>query len=338
MGEITRPISIIISEIKSGTSTREFVKIGEYPTGAPILIPLHVIKGEANGPVLWINGAVHGDETNGVAALLALSNELQPKRINGTVIITPVSNPLAFQARQKNTPQDLLDLDQQFPGVEKGTISERIAFQLYDAIQLHATHVIDVHTVGSYFKGRPYTVFKKLPGELSENAFKQSEQLARVFGGRFHCKLDFSKKLNEIPGNTEGFLDVQSLKRGIPAFMVEIGSGGLIEPDNVSFALQGFKNVLRQLGISDDKTETRDAGTTILNRSYIYSDVGGLLTKTAEAGDFVKQNETIAEITNLLGEVIEIKAPADAYIIINRRNPTVETGDRLFFLGTNWEN
>jgi predicted deacylase len=52
------------------------LKVGAYPDGAPIEIPVIIIRGKEPGPVLWMHACVHGDEycgTYNIHAFLAHS-------------------------------------------------------------------------------------------------------------------------------------------------------------------------------------------------------------------------------------------------------------------------
>lgn len=334
--------TIVIDSLQAvaGQYVSGYIKVGEFATQSPIQVPVHIVNGVADGPVIWLNGGVHGDEINGPYAILELIKALKPENIHGAIIATPISNPLAFHQRQKITPQDFLDLDQQFPGNAKGTISQRIAAKLFSSITPYVTHIIDAHTVGSLYNGKPYTVFKRLQNPALISTYDEAAALARTFGGYAHCELDFSADLHEIPGDVHGFLDVQGLLQGIPSFMVELGSGGVIEREAVDWALRGYKKVLHSLGIltQDHPPEEHPAhpSVNVSKRKFVYSDIGGLIVDSVQSGEHVKKGERLVRIVNLLGEPTDILAEQDVYIIINRRNPVVESGDRLFFVATAW--
>lgn len=106
------------------------LKVRELASGSKISIPVIIINGNSKGPVLWLNGGVHGDELNGIFAIRQLVTELKLEQVNGILICTLVCNPLAFQGRSKVSPLDNLDLDQQFPGNIDGLILQRIGYIL----------------------------------------------------------------------------------------------------------------------------------------------------------------------------------------------------------------
>jgi predicted deacylase len=347
---MSRENTIEWGELKAspGQYVTGMVKVAQLSNGGVIQMPVLIVNGAKPGPRLWLNGAIHGDELNGPMAIRNLLPRLDPQKLSGAVIATPISNPLAFHARQKNTPQDGLDMDMQFPGDPKGTLSQRLAHLLFEQIRVTATHLIDFHTLATPFDAQPYTVFKRLPA-ASSDVCEQAERMARIFEGTTHCRVDLGGSVNELPGNVTGFLDVQCLLHGIPAFMAEIGSGGHIQSEMVEFGERGIEAVLHELGMWPSKPEpaklSDELGAALLasprtmtRRRFLYTDHGGLVTDSAPSGTIVKQGELICRIIDMLGTIQEIRAEQDMYIIASRKNPPVDTGDRVAFVGLEWQN
>lgn len=380
---------------EAGQKASGLITVAELSHGGAVKMPVLIINGAAPGPCLWLNGAIHGDELNGPIAIRSIMHRLDPAELAGSVIATPISNPLALQARQKNTPQDGFDLDMQFPGNPEGTLSQRMAAILFGQIKRRATVLIDFHTLGSYFSALPYTVFKRVP--TAEDAVcDQAEALARVFDGSAHCRVDLGGTLSELPGNVAGFLDVQCLQHGIPAFMAEIGTGGLLEREMVAFGERGIAAVLAKLGMMSTaaaaalaestartapeaaalagmaagttpeaaKTAERTAPEaeapavakagetpaavnaasglperkpTVTSRRFLYANHGGLAIDMAPAGAFLQPGDRICRIVDMFGTVEDVRADQPLYVIANRRNPPVDSGDRIAFVGTVWD-
>ncbi|WP_018751178.1 M14 family metallopeptidase [Paenibacillus sanguinis] len=313
------------------------IKVAELSHRGEMSIPLLVVCGSSPGPVLWLNGAVHGDELNGPMAIRNLLPTLDPHQLSGSIIATPISNPPAFHARQKNTPQDGLDMNMQFPGDPRGTLSQRMAYLLFELIKEHASYLIDFHTLSTAYHSQPYNVIKKLPGH--EAVFMQAEKLAHSFGAYANCYVDFSGSLNELPGNVNGFLDVQCQLHDIPSVMVEIGSGGQLQPEMMAWGERGIMAVLHQLGMWPTAPSPCPVSSPIriTGRRFLYADGAGICTDFAPVGSIVKQGEVICRIVDMLDVVQEVRSEQDCYILAHRRNPPVDTGDRVAFVGTAWE-
>lgn len=68
--------------VQKGKKAHQQILVGELPNGSPIYIPLMVIQGRQNGPALWMSGAVHGDELNGLFAMRNVYLETNPDQIS----------------------------------------------------------------------------------------------------------------------------------------------------------------------------------------------------------------------------------------------------------------
>lgn len=323
--------SVLAQEMGKVTGKLE---VGELASGSKMYIPVIIINGKRKGPVLWLNGGVHGDELNGIFAMRQLAMELKPEQVRGILICTPVCNPFAFQSRSKISPLDSLDLDQQFPGNVDGLISQRIAYILFKEIKNKANYLINFHTLGSYYLGKPYTVFKLISGAKNKT-INFSKEIAKVFGVYLNCKVDISKVKNELPGSVLGALDVNCILNDIPAFMAEMGSGGRFESNSVKTAIDGIKNVMKHLGMISGKPTIIKQQIVLIKRKFIRCDHGGLATMHAQPYDFIRKGGRIAKIVDLYGNTKEeILAPDDVYVLGTRFNPVVNTGDRIALVGS----
>lgn len=320
---------------KKGEKGRGYIKAGELALHSEILIPVLILQGTGDGPVLWLNGAVHGDELNGFMATRRVAETTDPKELKGALICTPLSNPLAVQWRNKVGPYDLLDMDQQFPGDPGGLVSQQIAHHLFREIKEKANYLINFHTAGTYYYAPPYTVFKKVPGVKPE-ANERTEAFVKAFGLAVNCRMDLSSVKGELPGNAAGALDVSCVLNGIPAFMAEVGSGGKFEEGNIAAAERGIRNAMKYLGMIPGERELPKEPIVITQRSFLNSSKAGFWVTEAKAGTFISKGQTIGRIIDVFSEVEVIKAQRESYIIQERVNPVVHAGDRVAFLGLKW--
>ena len=131
-------IEVFGHQVNPGEKAYFTVPVGQLSHQAVIEIPVIVVAGKKEGTVLWVNGTVHGDELNGSYAAWELSRELDPEKLSGTFIVTPICNPIAFEARNKISAIDSMDMDTAFPGDPKGMLTQRIAYVIYEEIRKHA--------------------------------------------------------------------------------------------------------------------------------------------------------------------------------------------------------
>jgi len=321
---------------KKGEKGQGFLNVGELSVHSDIKIPVFIINGLKSGPTLWINGAVHGDEINGFMAARKLAFSINPKDLKGALILTPLCNPLATQWRQKLNPYDFLDLDQQFPGDPEGLISQRIAYYLFKEIKEKANYLINFHTAATPYDAIPYTVYK-IMNEVKPEIRQEIDKLAKIFGTRAICKVDIDSAKGELPGNLKGALDLNCALQGIPAFMAEVGSGGKFEEENIEAAEEGIKNVMKYLKMIPGEIILPEKQIIITKRKFLYCNKSGFILMNVKPGDILSKGQKIAQIIDLFSEIEVIEAKEKGFVLIVRINPIVHSGDRVAFLGLEWE-
>lgn len=320
-------------EAQKGERVTGFLEAGKMANGCTLKIPVIIVNGKEEGPTLWLNGAVHGDELNGIIAIRRIAFDTEPDKLKGSLICTPVCNLVAFQAKHKLSNFDYLDLDQQFPGNPNGCHSERIAYLLFEQIKNNASYLINFHTLGRHSLARPYTVFK-LVSEANKKVLEEVENVAKVFGVYLNCKVDITAPSSELPGSRMGALDVNCIKNGVPAFMAEMGSGGRFEQENIEIAYQGIKNVMNYLKMIPGESQGIKEQIIMSKRDFIRCNEAGFAFMKAKPYDFVKKGSTLACLTDFFGNTVEeIIAPRDCYVIAVLFDPVVNTGDLIALIG-----
>src|SRR5580704_15135996 len=127
-----------------GQVARSFLQFGETATG-PIQIPIIIIHGESDGPILCLTAGVHATEYAPIDAVLRIVNQLDPKTLRGTVIAVPVVSMHMFASRCGFvSPIDGLNLNKVAPGGD-ASISEILVRFLLDQIIARAQFHVDLH-------------------------------------------------------------------------------------------------------------------------------------------------------------------------------------------------
>ena len=321
--------------VQKGKKAHQQILVGELANGSPIYIPLMVIQGNRPGPVLWLCGAIHGDELNGSIAMRNVYLETRVEEVKGSLIFTPILNPIAFVEKKQVGFLDGLNMDLQFPGKADGLISERIAFQLFLEMKRNASALINFHTHGTYANSSPYTVshtFRSAKPELVEKSFR----MALSFGTKASCRVDLGITKEEMPGVTGGNLPSTCITHGIPAFMAEVGGGGRWEVPNVAITQKGIYNVMRFLGMTEGEPEVPDKQIVIPRRKFLRNSRGGLVEVLIRPGDVVRKGEVCARVINFWEVLEELRAEEDMYTIQVRENPVVSSGEKIAILGFDW--
>ena len=112
--------------IMPGQRLQVDVPVARLYTHTPLHIPVEVVHGRKDGPVLLVCGGIHGDEINGVEIVRRVLRAKAISSIRGTLIAVPVVNVLGFLQQTRYLP-DRRDLNRCFPGSESGSLGGRIA-------------------------------------------------------------------------------------------------------------------------------------------------------------------------------------------------------------------
>lgn len=329
-------IEKLLNSMEPGTRLHTGLPVGTMSSGAPIELPVTLIKGTAPGACLWVNGQVHGGEVNGVVAAVEFGRRLDPATLTGSIVITPTGNPLAFDNHSKGAPQDGLDLDQTYPGGTSGTVTGHLAHALFSEVRGVASCVVNLHTMLNIHASEPYCVYKVWPGGRVTEA--QLLRMTSYFNPSVTCRMNVGGGTGELPGNIAGALDYQCLALDIPAFMVELGQGSWYTPQNVELAVHGLGELARQLGILPGQPSAPASVRRVTRRQWLMVRHGGLFLSTRAPRDIIPAGEPIGQVVSLRGEVVEtVTLPVDAIVIGLRRDPVVHTGDRIGFFATEWD-
>lgn len=330
-----RTIEIGSAKAAPGSIGKGQLKIGSMALIPEITTPVLIINGRQDGPTLWLNGAVHGQEINGFVAMRNVSRALSPDDLAGTIVMLPFCNPLATQLRRRGNPFDGLDLDQQFPGRPDGSYSERNADILLKLIKEHADYMISFHSV--FHGGRPpnYTVYKTLP-EFSGEFRDRLQGFVMAFGAHANCHVDLGAMTGELPGGFANSICAASSRANIPGFMAEIGGDSVFTDEAIAGAEQGIYNVLRHLGMIEGRPERRDKQIVITKRRFYFADHAGFLRSKLKGGEMLKKGDEMCRIIDLFDDLDVVRAPADAYVILMRQEPVLHFGDPFALVGLEW--
>ena len=108
--------------IMPGQRLQVDVPVARLYTHTPLHIPVEVVHGRKDGPVLLVCGGIHGDEINGVEIVRRVLRAKAINSIRGTLIAVPVVNVFGFLQQTRYLP-DRRDLNRCFPGSESGSLT-----------------------------------------------------------------------------------------------------------------------------------------------------------------------------------------------------------------------
>ena len=301
-----------------------------FSDGQSMEIPFTVLHGVNPGKTLYVQVAQHGSEVMGLDAVRRLMAELDPSKMNGTLIYC-LPNPLAFREKARSTMLDPVSggMNRVWPGDSKGGLTERMANLIWTELVSHADEVVDLHTSG---RKSPVWVFYEADG-VSEKASTEtalrSEEMARLFG----------PPILYVEAEAYGgrkTLRASCVDNGIPAIVPELSGAGYFDEEVVQLTYRGLRNILIDLGIIDGEIKLPGKQVklrwTANPRNYSASTgTGGIFIPVVQLGDVVKKGQEVGFIYSpRTFETLEtLYAPQDGYVFTIRENPVAHIGDRL---------
>lgn len=310
--------------IEAGEMKRGGIPIGKDMYGLERFIPITVYRGIEDGPILWLNGATHGDEPEGPFSIFLACKQLDPKKMKGTVVAVPVMNVEAFTAGTRGDPLDTFsyDMNRAYPGKVDGYPTERVAYAHWQAMKDNCDLQIAIHSGGEH-SYLAHMIF------ASDNAV--SMELAAAMGPQW--SLVFASPTGG--GNPS-------------SQMGNLGKGG------ITVELGGNCRLLT----SDFHNVAQDLANSYLNVMKHYKMIAGdaayapewrqgyqIALLAPETGMFVgnaelpfeteiEEGTVLGEIYNLYGDIIaEVKAPKKGVVFGLRSRASILEGQWCCFFG-----
>ena len=218
------------TSISPGERKRVLLDVAKLYDFTDMNIPIEVIRGKKDGPVLFVSGAIHGDEINGVEIIRQLLTHKALSRIKGTLIAVPIVNVFGFNTKSRYLP-DRRDLNRCFPGSENGSLAAQIAHIFMTEIVQKCTHGIDLHCAAINRINLPQ-IRACLDDPLTENMAKA-----------FHVPVVLHSELRD------GSLRQATKELGIPTLLFEGGESLRFNGKVIKGGLQGVLSVMRDIGM-----------------------------------------------------------------------------------------
>jgi predicted deacylase len=298
--------------------------VGAMPDGAPVELPVVALRGEGDGPVLWLHGCVHGNEYCTTFSIHEFLRSLDAAALKGAVVALPILNLTAFRVHRRSSPFEGFnntDLNRCFPGDEKGGFTERMAHAIYRELKRHATHFIDFHT--AYTSDTRWALYADAGGETSRVA----RLMAEAFG--------YENTLPTPKGTLAGSAMMCAGGDGIPSYLVE--AGGLDDSftrATVEDVAERLRNVSRAIGLLPGKVTKYPPLTTFSNFHWATSPHGGLFRPKVKCGERITEGQAIGTYFDLFGDERNVAhAPASGVVLAIHPGPIIPQGDVLVHIG-----
>jgi hypothetical protein len=314
-------------KLHAGTRRRGFLRVGPYfdhlmPIRRYVLIPFTVVRGAKSGPTLVQIAGCHPTEYAGIDATVKLSNAIRPDELSGNFIGVPCVNIPGFLKRTYVNPLDEKNIQGRYPGRTDGTISDLIAYTVFNEIVLKANYYLDCHG-GDIHESEIWSfMYYKTDDDVEE----KSEAIAKSTGITYLYKTFYP-----------GAMGMEAAKRRIAGGLYEVGTGDKLLPEESLAIFNATLNVMRYLGmlegspkpITGQPCTVEGQGQTIwTSRSSTYFTNSGLFHTNVKPGDLLIEGQEVGTVTDFWGEVIEtIRAPSTGRVMLRTHNPAVNPGN-----------
>jgi len=260
---------------------------------------------------------VHGNEFPGPLAVVDLAQRLDPGHLDGTVVLVPIANPLAFNAGTRSSPEDGVNLNRVFPGDPAGSLTLRLAHALVVGIMQDADLAVDLHSATETGHMIAMAGFREPPGPPAE-VHRASARAAAAM------RLDMHWMMRWAPGTLSTALN----ERGVPAVGTELGGGGVASPDEVDVYRQGLLRLLGYLGIHGSPV-TVDPPAVVEVTDDLLAPTSGLLDLAVGLGDRVRAGERVGSILDPWGGATPLTVPLDDPVSHFRSFRMIRAGDTV---------
>ena len=300
--------------LAEGTRHDLFLRVADLPDGGALQIPVVVLAGSGVGPRLAAVAGIHGDEPEGMLALIDAAAKIAPERLRGRLIILPVANLPAFGAGRRESPLDGLDLNRTFPGRPDGRPSERLAHALFERIVRVVDFAFSLH---SWYQTGTVLPYVEVPrsGEVKAACLAA----ARASGFDRVRELDWPA----------GLLVRVACETGIPAIEAEIDGQGTVTTAGRACYRRHLEALLRHLGMLNGPPQS-PAASTLGEARHLLAPTGGGLRLAVGLGDRVGAGDPIGTITDVFGTArAEVNAPCAGMVLAHRTFASVSPGDNV---------
>jgi predicted deacylase len=296
-----------------------------FDTGHDQTLAVHQVSSRREGPTLALLGGVHGDEPEGVLAILRLFHELDDAQIAGTVRAVPIANPIAFTHGTRSTPTDGLNLARVFPGDAEGSVTARLAHIISSRVIAGADLLIDLHSAGAGLDMPLFCGYRTVNDAVAAT----SAGAARAFG----CPLVWAHDV-ATPGRSLSVAD----DLNIPSLYVESRGGGQVRHSELEAYVRGVLRVMTWMGMIDSHKPTPVDQDLICGGhgnvdSGLIAPMDGLLVTLVSAGDRVSARDPLLHIYGIDGSLQSVlHAPHDGIVMLVRHTINVSLGETLCLL------
>ncbi len=268
----------------------------------------------SGSPRVSVIGGIHGCEYSSIAAVTKIMRELETEALEGTVVGVPVVSMQSFVERSPFVvPADGKNLNRSFPGDPDGSYTDQLAHDIFTQLIEPADVVLDLHGGDLVEALEPFALFHD-----------DARELALAFGLPY---------VVDSTGSLEGSTSGAAAAAGRLGVIAEAGGTGQLTGNAVALLSGGVRNALGYLQVV--QAGPRPSASRIVSRfEWLYSAPGGFWVAQVKTGEQVARGQTLGEIRDLYGEVVEtITAPDEGVVLFLTTSAAIAENGLLLGLG-----
>lgn len=309
--------------IEPGSRATLALKLPSQSSYTPMSMPLHVVHGKREGPVMFVSAAIHGDEINGIEIIRRIRHTKALSSLRGTLICVPIVNVYGYFNHTRYLP-DRRDLNRSFPGSKHGSLAARVARMFAEEVVDKSDYGIDLHTGANHRTNLPHI--------RTDMDNENCVRLARAFGAPVVINANLR----------DGSLRQYAMDQGIPMLLYEAGEGLRFDNISIRAGVRGVLGVLRELEMLPKRKARKPASEqqkpkVIEARAsqWVRAPQAGLFRIAVKLGGRVTNGQVIGRIADSVGEnESEVISPATGIVVGRNNLPVVNEGDALFHIAT----
>ena len=263
-----------------------------YETGTAM--PVTLINGINDGKTILITAGIHGVEYPCIQTAIELAQEINPKDVNGKIIIIHPVNTQSFKKKTSAVvPEDGKNINRIFPGDKNGTLAEQIGHFITYECQSKADFYVDIHGGDLHELTTPFVYY---PGIADEEIISASREIASI--------LDVKYMVKSVAKT--GAYNSAAI-RGLPSILIERGGRGLWNNQEVKEYKKDILTILNHFDIIKDIKITKvntEMITDITKAIYLEADVDGCWYPRVSAGQRVEEGDILGEIKDFFGNIL----------------------------------
>jgi uncharacterized protein len=346
-------VTLADTTIQAGSKGFGYLSVGMLAARTEVRVPFQVMNGAHEGPVLLLEGTLHGWEPMGAEVIRRAMLRVDPARLRGTVYCLPLAHPFTVEfggtiesAGQRVSPADNLDMNQVWPGAKKNAwLTQQIAHVLWNEVVSKVEYVLDFHDGTGACDEVPVAFPHIFP---DEPPYVVGAGVAESTGDAVDYDLspEHVKRINdEMIGMAKAFgsevvwlrqhalnprmLMGQCAINGIVPLVVETGGGGMIDAQ-IDRSVTCTLNVLKHLGMIDGEIELPERQVMVDNYVVYRSLEGGFYLKDPKAtvGTMVTKGQVLGQVIDpVTSEVVEeCTSPVNGKLISTRVRMPINPG------------